>query len=249
MTIGELWATPRLWREYTEHDVELCDDAKAFHEEVLRRVDATLAAVAEGKEPSSGDRIRVVGYDTDQDRFSYHDLPAEYLSHPGDAVAIVDGEDVSGPIRGVHPRPPSRMTGAAERNDTSLAIQVMLRTDDGDEGHALLLGDLAYETITKIFDYSEDNDRPDRLTWEVLLAPHHCSQEGHVCDRGWHRGPQARYPGQARTSWGWFCNRCREQRRIPPEQQDGGQPASPLGAGPLRGDRRLTRLHRRIPRS
>ena len=176
VTIGELWATPRLWREYTEHDVELCADAKAFHEEVLRRVDATLAAVAAGKEPSSGDRVRVVGYDTDQDTFSYHDLPDEYLSHPGDAVAMVDGEDLSDRFEAfIHA--PFKDDCAAERNDTSLAIQVTLTTEDGDEGHALLLGDLAYETITKIFDYSEANGRPERLAWEVLLAPHHCSKK------------------------------------------------------------------------
>jgi len=176
VSIGELWATPRLWREYTEHDVELCDDAKALHEEVLRRVDATLAAVADGKEPLSGDRIRVVGYDTDQGTFSYHDLPTEYLSHPGDAVTIVDGEDVSDRFEAfIHA--PFKDDCAAERNDTSLAIQVTLKTEEGNEGHALLLGDLAYETITKIFDYSEDNDRPERLAWEVLLAPHHCSKK------------------------------------------------------------------------
>lgn len=176
VTIGELWATPRLWREYTERDVELCDDAKAFHDEVLRRVDATLAAVAAGKEPSSGDRIRVVGYDTDQDAFSYHDLPDEYLSHPGGVVAIVDGEDLSDRFEAfIHA--PFKDDCAAERNDTSLAIQVTLKTEEGDEGHALLLGDLAYETITKIFDYSEANNRPERLTWEILLAPHHCSKK------------------------------------------------------------------------
>jgi len=58
--IGEIWATPRLWREYTDHDVELCEDAKAFHEEVLQRVDETLEAVERGEEPASGDRVRVV---------------------------------------------------------------------------------------------------------------------------------------------------------------------------------------------
>jgi hypothetical protein len=176
VTIGELWATPRLWREYTEHDVELCDDAKGFHEEVLRRVDATLAALADSKKPSSGNRIRVVGYDTDQGTFTYHDLPDTYLSHPGDAVTIIDGEDLSDRFEAfIHA--PFKDDCASERNDSSLAIQVTLKTDGGDEGHALLLGDLAYETITKIFDYSEDKGRAERLTWEVLLAPHHCSKK------------------------------------------------------------------------
>jgi beta-lactamase superfamily II metal-dependent hydrolase len=33
VTIGELWATPRLWREYTENNLSLCEDAEAFHKE------------------------------------------------------------------------------------------------------------------------------------------------------------------------------------------------------------------------
>jgi len=47
VTIGELWATPRLWREYEQAtDENLCDDAKAFQEEAERRVAAVLKAVA-----------------------------------------------------------------------------------------------------------------------------------------------------------------------------------------------------------
>jgi beta-lactamase superfamily II metal-dependent hydrolase len=176
VTIGEIWATPRLWREYTDHDLVLCDDAEAFHKEVLRRVEATLEAEQEGRQPASGDRVRVVGYDTDHDTFSYHDLPDRYLSHPGDAVGSIDGEDLSDRFEAfIHA--PFKDDCAAERNDTSLALQVTLMDGDGAEGHALLFGDLAYETIKKVFEYSEAADRPERLAWEVLLAPHHCSKK------------------------------------------------------------------------
>src|SRR6266852_5899035 len=42
VTIGELWATPRLWREFAQPDApELCKDAQAFQEESVRRVEAT----------------------------------------------------------------------------------------------------------------------------------------------------------------------------------------------------------------
>jgi beta-lactamase superfamily II metal-dependent hydrolase len=64
VTIGELWATPRLWREYEDGDAVICDDARAFQEEAERRVRATRAAAACGERPASGDRILVVGYDT-----------------------------------------------------------------------------------------------------------------------------------------------------------------------------------------
>ncbi len=60
VTIGELWATPRLWREYDEDGApDICDDARAFQEEAERRVEAVRAAVDRGEEPASGDRIIV----------------------------------------------------------------------------------------------------------------------------------------------------------------------------------------------
>ncbi|MHB8593728.1 MAG: ComEC/Rec2 family competence protein [Acidimicrobiales bacterium] len=176
VTIGELWATPRLWREYTENDVPLCPDAEAFHKEAKRRVAATEKAIADGDVPASGDRIRVVGYDTDHNKHAYDQLPDEYLTYPGDAVTTIDGEDLSDRFEAfIHA--PFKDDCAAERNDTSLALQVTLKDTDGREGHVLLLGDLAHETITKIFEYSEYAERPERLTWEVLLAPHHCSKK------------------------------------------------------------------------
>jgi len=175
VTVGELWATPRLWREFTEGDQELCPDAKAFHEEAVRRVEAILDAVAADKAPESGDRIRVVGYDTDSSEHAYSQLPDEYLSYPGQAVTVVDGEDLAAMFEAfIHA--PFKDDCAAARNETSLALQMTLRDAGGAEGHVLLLGDLAYPTITKIFDYSESHNRPKRLAWDVMLAAHHGSK-------------------------------------------------------------------------
>lgn len=56
--IGEIWATPRLWREIVD-ETNMCDDARLFHEEVERRVAATLSAVKNGTQPASGDRVRI----------------------------------------------------------------------------------------------------------------------------------------------------------------------------------------------
>jgi len=176
-TIGELWATPRMWREYLEDgdDADLCDDAKAFHEEVQRRVEAVKNAVADGKEIAVGDRVLVVGYDTDEHEHAYHDLPKEYLLKPGISVTRINGVDHAGRFEAfIHA--PFKDDCAAARNETSLSLQVTLTEDGGQEGKILLFGDLAYETIMKIFNYSEDHDRTQYLEWNLLLAPHHCSK-------------------------------------------------------------------------
>lgn len=172
--IGELWATPRLWREYAEADTELCEDAQRFHEEAQRRVKASLAHIEAGRPIPSGDRLRVIGYDRDQDNENhpYRDLPEEQLSFPGQTVTLIDGENLSDRFEAfIHA--PFKDDCAEARNDTSLAMQVTLK--DGDTtGRILLLGDLAYETIRRIFDQTKD---ANRLTWDVLLAPHHCSRK------------------------------------------------------------------------
>lgn len=175
IVIGEIWATPRLWREISEEG-DMCEDARAFQEEVERRVQATLTALKNGTEPASGDRVRIIGYDEDREAHSYAELPDEYFTFPGEAITMVDGVDVSRRFEAfVHA--PFKDDCAGDRNDTSLALQIQMHTGEGTTGRLLLLGDLAYATIKKIFDFSESHDRTDRVEWDVLLSPHHCSKK------------------------------------------------------------------------
>jgi beta-lactamase superfamily II metal-dependent hydrolase len=178
ITIGELWATPRLWREYTEDGAEdeLCADARAFQEEAERRVDAIKSAIAAGEDPESGDRIIVIGYDTDHHKHAYDELPERYKSGPGKAITALDWEDTSGRFEAfVHA--PFAADAAAARNETSLAMQITLQDESGVTGKMLLFGDLAHDTIMKVFSFSESHDREDRVEWDLLLAPHHCSKK------------------------------------------------------------------------
>jgi len=175
IVIGELWATPRMWRELADGE-ELCEDAVRFQQEAERRVAATLTALAEGRAPVSGDRIRVIGYDDDRDQHSYSQLPDEYFSTPGQVVSTIDRVPVSERFEAfIHA--PFRGDCAGERNETSLAMQIQLQAEDGTTGKILLLGDLSYLTIKKIFDYSEEHDRSDRLAFDVMLSSHHCSKK------------------------------------------------------------------------
>ena len=172
--IGELWATPRLWREYAEDKTEPCEDARRFHDEAERRVKASLKHIRAGRGTPSGDRVRVIGYDTDFDdtNHPYRDLPDEQKSFPGQLVTTIDGVDVSDRFEAfIHA--PFKDDCAAARNDTSLAMQVTLKNGDT-KGRVLLLGDLAYPTLQRIFSQTKD---PDRVAWDVLLAPHHCSRK------------------------------------------------------------------------
>jgi hypothetical protein len=162
--IGELWLSPRVFREYKE---DLSEDAVAFKEEAARRRDATIEA---GGDPGPGDRIRLFGYDELLEEEDYEGFPDHLLSIPGTAVTHLDGRDRAGAFRAfVHA--PFKDDSAGQRNETSLGLQISL-SNEGGVGRALLLGDLSYPTIRKIFDRSDKGD----LRWDVLLAPHHCSK-------------------------------------------------------------------------
>lgn len=177
VTIGELWATPRLWREYTEEGAEddLCEDAKAFQAEAERRVEAIKAAVADNVDPASGDRLIVIGYDTEHSKHAYDELPERYKSGPGKLISTLDFEDTTGRFEAfIHA--PFADDSAAARNETSLAMQIVLQDESGVTGKMLLFGDLAHDTIMKVFDYSDAHDRDEHVEWDLLLAPHHCSK-------------------------------------------------------------------------
>jgi hypothetical protein len=166
VTIGDLWFTPRvLWEQDQD---ELCEDAKDFRDEAERRINKLKA---EGQ-VDSGDRIRIIGFsdDLEKHRDIYKDLPEGAVTTPGKEFTALDGEDKSEVFRAfVHA--PFKEDTEAERNRTSFALQVTL-IDSETELQAMLLGDLSYDGVKKIFDRSDD----ETLAYDVFLTPHHCSK-------------------------------------------------------------------------
>ena len=164
--ISELWMSPRTFREFRENN-SLCDDAEAFHEEAMRRVKKTIGV---GGDPGRGHRIRIIGYDDLLKDNDFRGFPNEFVSVPGDHITVLDGCDHSDKFRAfVHA--PFKADSFGDRNDCSLAFQISLSSGESFL-KVLLLGDLAYPVIRRIFDSSEAKN----LEWNILLAPHHCSK-------------------------------------------------------------------------
>ncbi len=169
VVIGDLWFTPRiLWEQKQDAQAELCEDAKAFEEEAERRIKLMKKQGAVG----SGDRIRIIGYHDVLEEHSdiYKDLPEGAVTIPGSTFTHIDGEDQSERFSAfVHA--PFKDDTEGERNDTSFALQITV-IDGKENGRALLLGDLSYPTLKRIFDRSKQ----ENLAWGAFLAPHHCSK-------------------------------------------------------------------------
>jgi len=175
VTIGDLWFTPRiLWEQEEDPEAVLCEDAEAFVKEAERRINLVKAQGAVG----SGDRIRIIGYHDVlvAHKEIYKDLPERSITAPGNSFTHIDGVDKSGCFSAFVHAPFKEDTEGA-RNDTSFALQITL--DDGlGRGRALLLGDLSYPHLKRIFDISED----EKVAWDVFLSPHHCSKSAMYYD-------------------------------------------------------------------
>ncbi len=163
INIGEIWHTPRIYRE---NNIELCEDAQAFRREAHRRA---KRMIENNGNVSDGDRIRLVGFDKILTDEKYQGFPLSAFSIPGNSVTRLNGIDFSGKFNAFI-QAPFKDDSAGDRNETSLALQVTIKRNST-EGKTLLLGDLSYPTLRKIFNYSIEN-----VAWDVFLAPHHCSK-------------------------------------------------------------------------
>lgn len=166
--IGQIWHTPRIFREYTE---DLCEDACAFKKEVERRREVTMK---KGDDTPSLDHVLVIGHDDVFASGKYKGFPERWRAFPGNPYSELDGTDHGDAFEAfIHA--PFKHDIADERNETSLALHVTVRNDGG-EGRALMLGDLGYPSLRRVVDKTKERDRQDRLDCDILLAPHHCSK-------------------------------------------------------------------------
>ncbi|MEL6445671.1 MAG: hypothetical protein AAFR95_13175 [Bacteroidota bacterium] len=175
VVIGEIIHTPRIFREYEDNE-KLCADAKAFRKEADRRRKRTIE---QGGDPGAGDRVRIVGYDDLFQEDKYKDFPEEFRHSAGNTITEVDGNDVSD-VYEMFVHAPLRDEHAGERNDSSLAFQMVLKSDNGTQLKGLFFGDRTAEKVWRVIDETRkhDNDKEGRLEWHVLLTPHHCSKYG-----------------------------------------------------------------------
>jgi hypothetical protein len=162
--IGELWFSPRIFREYKK---DLCEDALTFREEAGRRVRKTIQSKVD---VTSGDKVRIIGYDELLAEEEYKGFPKGCFSVPGHEVVEFDGVDLSDRCR-VFLHGPFKDSAEEERNDCSVAMQVRLDVD-GAYSYLMFLGDHCYPTVKRIFETSDQED----VKWHIFLAPHHCSK-------------------------------------------------------------------------
>lgn len=192
--IREVWSSPVVFRRASRNHV-LCDDAKAFNTEARRRVKQyrdTDGAVGDG------DRILILGEDED--------------GKTDDLWAIVICIDaVFSKINGQHdPSMETRLLGPLpkedddddeilSKNNSSTVLRFSL-TGGGmpDKGRFLTAGDAEVAIWEKLWQRHRRN--PDRLSYEILQAPHHCSWHSLSYDSWSEKGKDAEVREDARQA-------------------------------------------------
>ena len=94
--IGELWFTPRIFREYKK---DLSEHAQSFREEAERRV---IETIKNPHDVQSGDRVRIIGYDEILEEDEYDGFPSELLTVPGQYYYRIGWPILQGTIPRLH---------------------------------------------------------------------------------------------------------------------------------------------------
>lgn len=176
VSVCELWITLRSFVEHKNEDGGLPDGpGKDVYEEACRRRKAEVDAHAKGGRAEPGSRLRVIGNSSVLDDADWKDFPEDLLTSAGECIADINGEDHSDKVEIFIHTPFHDDTQDGSRNSSSLGMQLTLKAGEC-ERRFLLLGDLEYEQLDAFCDKSVARGNEDRLDWDVLLAPHHCSR-------------------------------------------------------------------------
>ncbi len=168
--VREIWSSPLIFRRKRKNH-SLCEDAKAFNTEAKRRVELYRESKSIGPE---GDRIRLIGEDINGKTDDILDV----VYKPGDIIGKVNEvtiKELTINIYGPLSDDEFEDSEALDKNRSS----VILRWGIASHGYSdptnfiLLAGDASVEAWEII--WRKFKDDPKKLSYDLLLAPHHCS--------------------------------------------------------------------------
>lgn len=174
VVVEELWVT---LRSFVEVDGDgLTEAGQAVYDEACRRREREIEAAATGTRAAVGDRLQVIGNADLLDDDAWKDFPTALLTSAGQLLATINTEDRSDDIEVFVHTPFRSDTEDGSRNSSSLGVQIQFMSGHAAGKRLLLLGDLEYMQIEAFVDKTERSGNDDRLWWDLLLAPHHCSR-------------------------------------------------------------------------
>jgi len=187
--IDVLWFSPMVMGSATN------DDERCFNKEAKRRIKLHQDKSSDKDLP--GNRIVIVGYDANED-LSGLDLVRRV---PGDVVTRFNDRDLKTFSIFIHSPYQEHLTDEeVDKNRVSVVFQARFKANATTNDFCTLAmfgGDADHEAWATILDKTKrhKNDVNQKaLTWDLFLAPHHCSWTYFNCT------PQEDYPTPVATS-------------------------------------------------
>lgn len=190
--IREQWSSPIVFRRASKNHT-LCDDACDWSAEARRRVKKFRDEGAQG----DGNRILIMGEDIDG---KTDDLTAILIKVDEQFSNICGSADTSFEARLLAPlkADDDEEEEVITKNDSSVIIRIDLKVSKVTKARYLIGGDAGVAIWEKLWERNED--KADRLEYDVLLAPHHCSWRSLSYDSWSEKGEKAKVNEAARSA-------------------------------------------------
>ena len=167
--IREIWSSPMVFRRASRNHV-LCDDAKAFNTEARRRVQKFRDS---GGVVYDGDRIRILG----EDENGKTDDLDKILVRVDETFSCINGQDdwsMTARLIGPLPKSDDDDEDILSKNNSSTILKFSLAGGGISDKCRFLTGGDAEVAIWERL-WKRHSLRPEWLSYDILLSPHHCS--------------------------------------------------------------------------
>ena len=195
--IREMWSSPIVFRRAKAKDEDhvLCDDAEAWRDEARRRANRFKKEGA----AEDGNRILILGEDVDG---KTDDIGAIVVKVDQVFSSICGTTDTSFEARLLAPMPASDEAEEQilTKNNSSVIIRIDLKVAKDVKARYLIGGDAEVGVWDRVWERNEAV--PERLAYDVLIAPHHCSWHSLSYDSWSEKGEKAKVSEAARNALG-----------------------------------------------
>ena len=195
--IREMWSSPIVFRRAKAKDEDhvLCADAEAWRDEARRRANR----FKKERTAEDGNRILILGEDVD----GKTDDLTEILVKVDEVFSKICGApDTSFEARLLAPMPADDEAEeeVLTKNNSSVIMRLDLKVSKITCGRFLLGGDAEVAIWDRIWE--RNKNWPERLEYDVLIAPHHCSWHSLSYDSWSEKGEDAKVSEPARSALG-----------------------------------------------
>lgn len=192
--IREIWSSPMVFRRASRHHM-LCDDARAFNAEARRRVRRFRESL---QSVGDGDRILILGEDENGKTDDLQDI----LVRVGQEFSRINGRvdrSMTACLLAPLPTGDDDDEELLSKNNSSTALRFSLSGDGiHDKCRFLTGGDAEVAVWEKLWQRHQWD--PERLSYDILQAPHHCSWHSLSHDSWSEQGEDAEVREDARSA-------------------------------------------------